>query len=233
MRLRRSVGFLVTLSGLAFAVSGGGAGPAQASHGCWTRPSTTIVRTPDARIFRKRVHLKSWQTQIGEPGVYPVVYGCRYRTGATYRLAQLGDIDGLAMIERPVVLAGRFVAYVQRFRTSGDVDAFAVTVRNLETGRITHNRAATQGGLLVPPPVHDLVLKPNGSVAWTATDLIPEPGPCCGSRPEPQVRVSQGTGPQGTVDRGAGIDLRSLELSPDGRGFTYLKDGERRTVPLN
>ena len=203
----------------------------EASHGCWTRPSTTVVRSSEARVFRKRVYLTFRETD-GAPGYRLVDYGCHYGKRATYRLAQLAEF-GIAGIPRaPLALSGRFAGYVQRFPSAAGGDNVEVTVRNLVTGRILRRFSGSESNFDSSLPVFDLVVKRNGSAAWISEDRSSNPD---GSlrQIENQVHVADARGRRRIVDRSAGIEPQSLELTPDRRAITYTRDGERRTVPLD
>ncbi|MGI8439182.1 MAG: hypothetical protein ACR2NV_03115 [Thermoleophilaceae bacterium] len=202
----------------------------EASHGCWGRPSTTVVRSSEARVFSKRVYLTSRETD-GAAGYRLVDYGCHYGKRATYRLPQQGEFGITAIPRAPLALSGRFVGYVQRFSSAAGGDNVEVTVRNLVTGRVLHGFSGSESNFDSSFPVFDLVVKRNGSAAWISEDRSnPDGSP---RETENQVHVADVSGQRRIVDRGAGIEPRSLELTPDCRAIVYTKDAERRTVPLD
>ncbi len=134
MRITAAVTSAAALTALTLAGALASSDPLEASHGCWGRPSTTVVRSTEARIFRKRVRLSSRETD-GAAGYRLVDYGCHYGKRATYRLAQQGEF-GIAAVERsPLALSGKFAAYVQRFSSAAGDDNVEVTVRDLASGR--------------------------------------------------------------------------------------------------
>lgn len=206
-------------------------GLAEASHGCWTRPSSTLVRSSEARVFTKRVRLSSRETD-GSPGVRSVAYGCYHRKRATYRLPQLGEF-GLARIARaPMGLSGRYVAYVQAFDSAAGGANMEVTVRNLVTGRQLHRFSGSESNFDSSFPVFDVAVKRNGSAAWIAEERLYNPDRSVRAV-ENQVHVAGANGGRTIVDRGPGIEPRSLELASDRRTVSYVEDGQRRSVPID
>ncbi len=231
MKIRAAASSAVALTVLGLAGAVAPVEHAEASHGCWNRPSVTVVRSTEARVFQKRVRLSGRETD-GAPGYRMVDYGCHYRKRATYRLAQQGEF-GIAGVERaPLALSGKFAAYVQRFASAAGGDNVEVTVCDLVTGRVARRFSGSESNFDSSLQVLDLVVKRNASTAWTSEERLQGPDGSV-DRVEYQVHAVDTSGRRRIVDRGPGIDPRSLELASDRRSFAYVEDGERRSVPLD
>jgi hypothetical protein len=124
------------------------------------------------------------------------------------------------------------VGYVQHFPSAAGGDNVEVTVRDLVTGRVLRGFSGSESNLDSSLPVFDLVVKRNGSAAWISRDRPFNSDGSLGEI-ENQVHVADVSGRRRIVDRGAGIEPRSLELTPDRRAIVYTKDAERRTVPID
>jgi hypothetical protein len=153
------------------------------------------------------------------------VYGC-LRSRDVNRRLPLGDLEK-GTIDKPMVLAGRYVAYgVSDYRDPYDDPTTNLIVFDLARAEIVLDTLADR--------VADIVLKRNGSVAWIASW-------CRGCRyMEAQgTRVSRWDG--GRVDTldsytaGSGddtIELKSLELSSDRRSVTWRTSAGERSARL-
>jgi hypothetical protein len=126
---------------------------------------------------------------------------------------------------------------------SHGVDTYRLTViaRNLRTGAL--NKCPAGGGGIPRTrnsTVDKVVLKGNGSTAWTGTNYVYEPvtvppgpgatAPAPGPHLQKQVTACTASGKQ-LLDKGYGIDLESLELH--GSTLTWSNSGETRSATLN
>lgn len=164
----------------------------------------TVLRTKAVRIF----------TLPGRFSTNRDYYGCLYSAKSAFRISLI-DYDGPTVPRRSIRLAGRYVALVQDYVLQ-DTSSDFVIVRDLMTGRSVY-----VGPRRVFGRVRDLVLKRTGSMAF-----VHEP-----FNDVRQLRVTKATGDT-IVAQGQDIAPTSLELSSDRRSVTYLKAGERRSVPL-
>ena len=166
---------------------------------------------------------------------------CLFRTGARTRLAPSGldpEVSG------PFAIAGRFAAYHWgACEVSGSSGcSYVVDVVDIPTGRIVRSDW-TDGGA---PECHArtasntdcgegivaaLVLKRNGSVAWTTCDG--NPGDGCVEDPARPARVMRADG-RGTrvLDLDRRVDPYSLRLTASRRAVTWTRGGERRSASL-
>jgi hypothetical protein len=86
---------------------------------------------------------------------------------------------------------------------------------------------------MLEPPLDDRGPQLGGARVQQAR-LPHQPGDRWRARlPPHQVHVADVSGRRRIVDRGAGIEPRSLELTPDRRAIVYTKDAERRALPLD
>ncbi|MCA1699515.1 MAG: hypothetical protein LC790_11710, partial [Actinobacteria bacterium] len=179
----------------------------------------TVYRTSEGRFYTRTV-----KDQFGG---YKALFACSYRYGRSYRLRE--DVPGGDKYEL-FRISGHFAGYVLYYGCGG-CDSVRVEVwsLNLRTGGDRHYEGTT-----LPNPdeirmnerAHDLVLRRNGSIASIAT------GAEYGSQTPPsaiQVRALDASGIR-TLDEGAGISLRSLEL--DGSTVSWVKDGVRESATL-
>ena len=165
----------------------------------------TVERNRESRVFR---------TTRGSIDYH---FGCAFRTGRTYRLA--GGNDSVVY-----ALAGRMVAYED---LADQVDQRMV-VRNLGTGRTVHRATSNlQGAFGNGARAAKVVLKRNGSIAWTYPNRTGE-----------SVEV---TGFElhaiGTSNRREVLSQRvdpaeSLRLNPGGVTISWTEGGMTRTAPL-
>jgi hypothetical protein len=177
---------------------------------CRTHEAKPLLETPAGRVFQQLKQLSSDLDHVG--GWMPVAYACLYDAN---RLIKLGeDVDNgdpggttdLALFR----LAGPYVAY----GTFGGAE-FArsfVGVHDLRSGK---KREHFAGGF-----IGNLVLKDNGSTAWTASDGD--------ARVPPTVWVWDSLGAR-RLDSGK-IPDKSLTL--DGSTLTWTNDGVERSATL-
>jgi hypothetical protein len=176
----------------------------------------TVVKTSTARVWG--VTPKSGITRY---------YGCASRVG---RVIRLDPPRGQLIAHKPKVkIAGRAVAYEAM---SFDLKPFRVYVRSLRTGRVIHsatsNKRASSDGHT--GPVQRLVLKRNGSVAWsTSSDCI-----CEGIAPSGyEVHAIGKTNRRRVLDSGRDVDPASLALVARGTQVTWMNGAVAHTVTLN
>jgi hypothetical protein len=174
----------------------------------------TVVKTSTARVWG--VTPKSGITRY---------YGCAFAAG---RVVRLDPPRGqLIAYKAKVKIAGTAVAYEAM---SFDLKPFRVYVRSLRTGRVIHsatsNRRASSDGHT--GPVQRIVLKRNGSVAWTtSSDCI-----CEGAVPSGYEVHAIGTdGKRRILDSGPEVDPASLALA--GARISWKHVGTIRSAGLN
>jgi hypothetical protein len=97
------------------------------------------------------------------------IYGCAYGHRHSYRLSPPLECEahggGCARIH-DVVLAGPIVAYAE-LRLNRQLFGWSVVVRDLRSGRVLHTaRSTTTPISRGAGPVEELVVKPDGAVAW-------------------------------------------------------------------
>jgi hypothetical protein len=148
--------------------------------GVWALTATLLLAaTPASADAKRRTCSKAGSTIAASAGArvyslpprngFEFVYACRYRTGRRVLLGTRGDCQNQAQV-RHVALAGPFVGHSIRSCGIEDEGSSSIAVVDLRTRR-TFRSARAVGS---PPPgvtevssaVSELVLKPNGSVAW-------------------------------------------------------------------
>jgi hypothetical protein len=186
---------------------------------CRSPGSRTVVSSAHGRVFSKLVrHDRFHRPQT-------TYYGCLYSVGRGYRLGILAR-DGHAYSMSPMRLRGRFVGFAYKY--AGPTDDFyaAVRVVDLRTGRLAHNIFSPGGEDAYSPDVSDLVLRPNGNVAWIVTPRRRDVQPTYSvykSDPSDSRR-------QRELDSG-NIDPLSLTLA--GSSIRWVKDGLPRSATLD
>ena len=183
-----------------------------------TCPSSgkTIVRTSQARVWG--VTPKSQITRY---------YGCAFAVGKVIRL---DPRRGQLIDWRPKVkLAGTAVAYEAM---SFDLKPYRVLVRSLRTGRVIHSATSNRRGSAEghTGPVQRIVLKRNGSVAWTtSSDCI-----CEGIEPSGyELHVIGHGGRRRVLDSGRDLDPASLRLIARGTQVSWMKGDAAHSASLD
>lgn len=176
----------------------------------------TVVKTGTARVWG--VTPKSGITRY---------YGCAFGIGRVVRLDPAG---GQLIAYKPKVkLAGAAVAYEAM---SFDLKPYRVYVRSLRTGRVLHSATSNRRGSAEghTGPVQRIVLKRNGSVAWTtSSDCI-----CEGTVPSGyEVHAIGAANGRRILDSGADVDPASLALIARGMQVTWMNGTVAHTVTLN
>ena len=175
---------------------------AQSSNKCRTSSTTggakIIKRTSAVVMFTKR-------------GGY---YGCAYGGGPIKRLLDEGGGIHTSGGSAPQI-SGRYVAYATLGSAIGD-EFDRVVVWDLKEGKLKF-RAASNTVLAI-------VVKANGSVAWTQGSVVDEPD---GAQPVYEVRAASTVDRQGAVllDRGADINPASLALSANREAISWTRAG--------
>jgi hypothetical protein len=173
-----------------------------------------VTRSSDGAVFRK--------VKPRRDGVrVPFTYACLVRGGSIRRLDRLTRAqDDTA---ESAQIAGRFVGFRRRYPVSESDVASDIVVVDLKTGGVRSGHTALPGR----PQEGDvltLVVKRNGSVAWTAVGVRGN---------ELTVwKVDRSTTGAQELDRGPAIDYRSLRLSADRRSVHWRNAGAERSAPL-
>ena len=189
-----------------------GSAPAAAAAHC-PAGGKTVVKTSTARIWG--VTPKSEITRY---------YGCAFAVG---RVVRLDPPHGQLIAYKPKVrIAGTAVAYEAM---SFDLKPFRVYVRSLRTGKVIHSATSNKRGSSDghTGPVQRIVLKRNGSVAWTtSSDCI-----CEGLVPSGYEVHAIGTADRRRIlDSGQAVDPTFLRLGAS-RIF-WKHDGAVRSAAL-
>lgn len=142
-------------------------------------------------------------------------FGCAFRVGRTYRLASIGSDDEV------YALAGRTVAY--------EVDATPVrrkiVVRSLGTERIVHQSSPNLGGAFGNASIAaKVILKRNGSVAWTYPNVTGEGAEVTGY----ELHTIGMSNRRVLLSRDA--DPESLRLEPGATTISWTEGGLTRTA---
>lgn len=193
-------------------------GKADASHqydrtvrcnGQTVRQVQLVTRSSEGAVFRK--------LRPGPGGRrVSVAYGCLLRAGRVTRL------DYANRVAHPQ-LAGRYVGFGRTLYVSEFGSASGIAVVDLKTGKSVVSEEGVPG---TDGDSHllSLVVKRNGSVAWT------------GMPDGPDVSVwkidATAQGPQ-RLDVGSQIDPESLRLSADRRSVGWRNGPEQRSAPLD
>jgi hypothetical protein len=184
----------------------------------------TVVRTASGVVFSR------------DRDGRRVYYGCLWRVRKTYRLQQVGEY-GLNNVREPssIHLAGRYVAYVQDYGSTGG-EANTLSVRDLRTGKVIHQAAVASRGGDFTDQVGTLVLKLNGSVAWTTRTSADFQHPTIEVRAMDSSTVHRAGGPVQDVprllDESPVVEPASLRLTADRTGVEWSNNGATRTAPL-
>ena len=151
----------------------------------------------------------------------PVAYACLLRSGPITRLDSPNSFNRV----RNQQLAGRYVAFKRTLYVSEFDSASGVEVVDLKTGQRKWSSTAMPAAE-GDSEVLTLVVKRNGSVAWTAVGVRGE---------DLAVWKLDSTTPNGPqeLDRGPQIDYETLSLTPDRRTVVWVNGGAQRTAPLS
>ena len=182
--------------------------PAEASHGCGaarSKGAQIVTKTREAVVFTKRDDL----------------YGCLASVGSIRTLPNEGGGWDLTGADRPQ-LGGRYLAFSTLGSAIGD-EFDRVYVYDLRLGRTF----LVAGSNIV----RALVVKRNGSVAWTEDSSVQ---PADADPPSYQLRRWGNEERQNVVlvDRGTDLDPQSLTLAPDRTSIAWTRGGTTRTAPL-
>lgn len=208
-------------------MAGGAPANAVASHArsaCQVRDAKVLVRSKTGLVFAK--------TKVVDGRAVRRIYGCLYGTRTIVSLGsrRVSDSVQTAGRARPA-LTGRYVAYVQNLGEETRTGAVGVNVVDLKRGlRVAGYRYAPGSGW----DVESLVVKASGGVAWTGNEppigqgdnhvnKIDGPQPQCVPANENKV----------LLDRGPGVDTRSLALSSDRREVRWVRYDGVEAVPMS
>ena len=187
--------------------------PAADAHakrpGC-SSAGTTLAASPVARVYL-----------LPPRNGFEPVYACHYRTGRRVLLGTSGDCQATEEVGH-LALAGRFVGHSIRSCGIEDEGQSSVAVVNLRTRRTVRSARAVgppaPGGTEVSSAIAELVLKPNGSVAWIGAARHYFGGP--ESVEVWELRKSDAGG-EVLVDSGSGLSA----LAVAGSTLYWTKDG--------
>lgn len=161
----------------------------------------------------------------------PLIYGCLVSSGKSRKLSPLPRRSGRGapLMEAPFALNAPWVAGAVHQQTGLDTSRITVGARDLRSGR--RRSCAVGGGDHSPRSrgnVKEIVLKQNGSLAWSGHGRIGDaPG---GQFPLPEVVACDSSG-EHLLDSGPGVDLHSLKLQ--GSRLTWTDSGETRSALLH
>jgi hypothetical protein len=175
----------------------------------------TVVETGTARVWG--VTPKSGITRY---------YGCAFAVG---RVVRLDPPRGQLIAYKPKVeVAGTAVAYEAM---SFDLKPYRVLVRSLRTGKVIHGATSNRRGSAEghTGPVQRIVLKRNGSVAWTtSSDCI-----CEGTVPSGyEVHAIGTSNKRRMLDSGPDLDPASLALIARGTQVTWMNGATAHAASL-
>lgn len=164
----------------------------------------TVERNRESRVFRTR------------RGSIDYYFGCAFRTGRTFRLG--GGNDSVVY-----ALAGRVVAY----ESLAPVNQRMV-VRSLGTGRVIHQANSNlEGAFGNGARAVEVVLKRNGSIAWTYPNRTGESVEATGIELH-----AIGTSNRREVLSQRVDPAESLRLNPGGATISWTEGAVTRTAPL-
>ena len=199
---------------------------ASAGHGCsaHARGGKITHKTKEAHVFQKRDRWYACAAKVGRPFPLPGV-----------SRVSLGEADD-GTVPAHLALSGVFVAY-ERYTLypaagAGDTNT-DIYVVDLRTGKpVVTEETTASAGREEDRWISRIVLKRNGSVAWTSSHYTYEtyPGPV--NYEVHRFSLDPAAYGRVTLDSGADVDRDSLELSGDRRTVTWTDGGERRSAPL-
>jgi hypothetical protein len=222
--IRRNVvvyrALFIVVGGTSYAAVGAAAASAggrSVSGGCYPKGSTTIAQDKTGRFY----------SSGGGPNRR--WYVCAFKQGTPRKIYRFpfGRDPALSPSGRSAKVAGRYVAFVfyglgSFCVSSGSPGASKVWVVDMVTGQRTFSETLT-GGENLPGPGDDLVLKPDGSVAWVTSDR-------CSGATILSVNRHDSTG-TASVDAGPGIDPNSLAAG--GSWLYWTNAGSPRSAPFH
>jgi hypothetical protein len=180
---------------------------------CRTQRAKTDLRNGDGRVFQ--------QLRLLTGEFYPHSYACLFSTNRRIELSRNWDDES---IDRPTLVAP-YVAYVSIECGVGSCFS-SIAVRDLRDGsRFLDAAAPTAGPAGRPHGVGVLVLKANGSVAWTV-----DHGDFMGT-PRTVAVVAQDTTGRRVLDSGPDVEAASLRLT--GSTLTWVRGGVTKSATLN
>jgi hypothetical protein len=193
---------------------------ASAHHGCskHAKGAKIVTKTKEAHVFIKN---KRW-------------YGCASKFGKVRQLPGLDTTDALDFGDGDVPstfrLAGQFVAYEQyTLEPAGAETHSDVWIYDLGAGKTEYNSIA---GSTVPigedMVLEELVLKRNGSAAWTTRMRSGNNATYEVHRYSKYMQV----GGRVMLDSGPNIDPFSLVLSPDRHRISWTKGNQTKSDDL-
>lgn len=183
---------------------------------CRTHRAKTLLRTATGRVFQEFV----WRPGRSGPGGnswIDAAYGCLFSVNEPFALGQVDDDDFDLEIFQ---LVGPYVAYEEQ-GCVGLGCGYGVIVRDLRDG--SKFREAPDASSNAFGPVTDLVLRENGSVAWTANS------PPFSPETYRTVWASDSLGTR-LLDSGPDIAPGSLELN--GSALSWVNGGLSRSATL-
>jgi hypothetical protein len=206
---------------IAIALAFGPVGPDRASargssSGCFPKSARTVAKGASGRVFTLR----------------GTTYACLFSAG---RPLELGESDDESYFPQRPVINGRYAAYAMTYCVIDSCKSFIeiVDVKRRRVFRATATSRACEG---LPSEECDnddtvtaLVLKTNGSVAWSLCDW---PDGCEVGVAKLVMRFDSHdavAGAPAELGSGPGIAKRSLTLSADRSSVSWL-DGGRRIV---
>jgi hypothetical protein len=203
---------IVTLAAvLGLALVPAGASAAKAKRTCYPAHSTTLAATKSVRVFQTRGFSRDTKTHA--------TYGCLLSAKRPHRFVVLDFPMGFEHI----TIAGRFVAYAAYSDCAADYcNPNAVMVQDLKTGR----RTFAEGTLVAVAHVSDLVLRPDGTVAWIQTSYDDN------GSVRPGFDVVAGGPGRTPVLLGSGADVAPGSLALAGRTAYWTQGAQPRSAAL-
>lgn len=186
--------------------------------GCRSQRAKTLARSATGRVFQQ------YKLRGGDldGGWVPHAYACLFATPK--RRLDLGQNYDDETVDLPR-LTGNFLAY---FKGETTIAGYFAELRVLDLRDPISVRIVDATPLTTTPEqqgpflTEDLVLKANGSVAWTVYSS---------GASEPKQLWALDSAGQRLLDSGPGLELESLELS--GSTLTWLHGGMPRSATLN
>jgi hypothetical protein len=211
MRAPLGIVTLAATLGLGLALAPAGASAAQAKRTCYPAHSTTLAATKSVRVFQTRGFSRDTKTHA--------TYGCLLSAKHPYRFVVLDFPEGFEHI----TIAGHFVSYAAYSDCAADYcNPNAVMVQDLRTGR----RTFAEGTLVAVAHVSDLVLRPDGTVAWIQTSYDDN------GSVRPGLDVVAGGPARTPVLLDSGTDVAPGSLALAGPTAYWTKGGQPRSGTL-
>ena len=182
--------------------------------GCRSQRARTLVETSTGRVFEQN-------RLVSNVEFFPYAYACDFETNRRVTLGRDWDDEQIDVPRQ----AGALVAFARVGCGVGSCGA-SIKVLDLRDGHVVATGAGAPGPPFGPHLVRDLVLKENGSVAWTVgRGSFGDPGYFA---QELWVRDGQG---ERLLDSGAGLDPTSLTLTDS--TLTWINGGVVRSATLS